>query len=270
MLNNKIYVLLLVALLFVTNHHILIGQEIEINTDGKIGTDYFQKSILLKYNVKFPKTYNSLQKQILVVGLHGFGGNSDAFINIWDNLDNINFIYACPQAPYALKLSEGIGYDWSMWMSKDIEQINLASELTVNYISELVISLKKRYNISAVYLMGFSQGAIFTYLTGIKNHHLFDGIICLSGPGISEPLMIPYIGESSPDWIEKKYIDAAKSLRVFIAHGSEDGAVKYNLAQKSNKILIDAGYDVTFNTFNGGHKIYSKTLKEVLEWINQK
>ena len=59
-------------------------------------------------------------------------------------------------------------------------------------------------------------------------------------------------------------------MRVFIAHGLEDSAVKYNLAQRSNKILIDNGYDVTFNTFNGGHKIYSKTLKEVLGWINKK
>ena len=136
-------------------------------------------------------------------------------------------------------------------------------------MADLVTELKAHYSISDIYLMGFSQSAIFTYIAGIQRPQLYKGIICLSGPGIHEPLVNPFAGEYASDWLVEKYIEPAKSLRVFIAHGTKDQAAKYELGVKSNKILSSYGYDVTFYSFDGGHVIDPSSLKKALEWINK-
>ena len=87
---------------------------------------------------------------------------------------------------------------------------------------------------------------------------------------IDEPLVNPFAGEYAPDWLEEKYLEPAKTLRVFIAHGTKDQAAKYELGVKSNEILTSYGYDVTFHSFDGGHTIDPKSLKRVLEWLNIK
>ena len=134
----------------------------------------------------------------------------------------------------------------------------------------MTIFLKKYYNINNVYLLGFSQGAIFTYIAGINEHDLYKGLIIFSGPGLLEPLVSPFTGESDNNWLEKDYIKSAKTLRIFIAHGTKDQLAKYDLGVKSNEILTNYGYDVTFHKFDGGHKVDRESLKRVIEWINEK
>ncbi len=247
--------------------HSVQAQNSELTSDSQLETMYFKSSSLFKYNIKIPENFDPKKKHTLVIGLHGFADNPDNFISIWDSVKGVDFIYACPQAPYTLKMGENIGYDWSLWMSKDRQWIKRASENTDNYISDLVVRLKEQFNIDDMYLLGFSQGAIFTYLVGIQNFQQYKGIISLSGSGILEPLLIPFIGESAPDWLEEKYLEPAKSLRVFIAHGKNDKAVNFQLALKSKKILVDYGYNVTFQSFDGGHTINPENLSLVSEWI---
>ena len=50
----------------------------------------------------------------------------------------------------------------------------------------------------------------------------------------------------------------------------KDQLAKYDLGVKSNEILTNYGYDVTFHKFDGGHKVDRESLKRVIEWINEK
>jgi phospholipase/carboxylesterase len=230
---------------------------------------YFQSTSLYKCKIKKPKNYNPEKKYQLVIGLHGGGSSLDSFINVWDDIDNVNFIYAVPQGPYAWPTENEISYDWSMWPSKDEKGIQKATELVPNYIADLVKELESQFRTDGIYLMGFSQGAIFTYITGIQNYHLFMGIICLSGPGIFEHLMNPFTGATDSTWIEKKYLGPAKSLKVFIAHGVNDKMVEYNSSLKSRDVLRQHGYDVEHYDFKGGHSIDKNILKHAIEWLNK-
>ncbi len=108
------------------------------------------------------------------------------------------------------------------------------------------MSLKKQYNIGDVYLFGFSQGAIFAYVAGIKIHNLYKGLIIHSGPGLLEPLISPFTGEKNDNWL-----------------GKDDKKVKYELGIKSKDILSNFGYDVTFRDFTGGHSVNHKMLESV-------
>lgn len=220
--------------------------------------------------MNLPENHMSEESCQLVVGLHGGGHSSDNLITLWEHIPNRSFIYAVPQAPYPLVSDTELMFDWAMWPSGNEELISKATELSEKYIVNVVQELTKRYNIDGVYMMGWSQGAIFSYLVGIKQHHLFNGIICLSGPGLLAPLINPFVGSFDHDWLTEKYIQDTKNLRVFITHGKEDQAAKHEFGIRSRDILINHGYDVTFRDFEGGHNLPPKEiLREIADWIKE-
>ncbi|MFQ6087657.1 MAG: hypothetical protein ACE5K0_01985 [Candidatus Methanofastidiosia archaeon] len=231
---------------------------------------YIDNSALFKCRILLPEIYNQQKSYLLVIGLHGGSGSLDRFITLWEDFGQPEFIYAVPQAPYSYLVGKEIGYDWALWPTGDEKLMEIATEVTEKYITKLVQDLGKRYNVDEVYLMGFSQGAIFTYITGIKNHHLFKGLICFSGPGLLAPLYSPFIGPLDTDWLSEKSIEAAKNLKVFIVHGKDDRDAKYELGIKSRDVLINYGYDVTFCDFEGGHIVPPKeVLEQVVEWMKR-
>ncbi|NHZ87333.1 MAG: hypothetical protein GWP19_15930 [Planctomycetia bacterium] len=249
------FVFLLIVLLFSSQ---------KLQAQEKSETFYFKSESLFKCNIKLPENFNPDKTHTLVIGLHGGGGTPESFINIWDDVKGVNFIYAAPQGPYSILFDE-LGNEWSLWSSPDLKVREQAGELIHDYIADLVRVIKKKYKIDDIYLSGLSQGAVFTYVAGLKNHQLYKGIIIFSGPGIFEPLGPE---QFAPNWLEEKYLEPAKKLRVFIAHGTKDKRVKYELGVKSKEILTRYGYDVTFHSFDGGHTIDPESLKRALEWIN--
>ncbi len=229
---------------------------------------YLLGSTLHKCLISLPENFRQEKSYQLVVGLHGGGHNPDNLITLWDHLPIKNFIYAVPQAPNPMVVETELMFDWAMWPSGDEELISKATQLSQNYIVNVVQELTKRYNIDGVVLMGWSQGAIFSYLVGIKQHHLFNGIICLSGPGLLAPLINPFLGSSDPDWLTEDFIQGAKNLRAFIVHGKADQAAKYELGIRSRDVLNDHGHHVTFRSFEAGHAYPPKEiLSEIADWI---
>ncbi len=228
---------------------------------------YFKSESLFKCNIKLPDYYNPDSTHTLVIGLHGGGGTPGSFIKVWDDVKNVNFIYATPQGPYPI-LFDKLGNEWSLWSSPDLKIRKRAAELINDYIADIVRELKMKYKIDDTYVFGFSQGAVFSYVAGLKNYNLYKGIMIFSGPGIFEPL-VNFDGEFAPDWMKENYLKPAKTLKIFIAHGTKDQAAKYELGVKSNEILTGYGYDVKFYSFDGGHTINPEMLKLALEWINK-
>lgn len=265
MKNYKLLLFGALILLFSSINNFVQGQETELKPEEKSETFYFKSKSLFKCSIKLPNNYNSQKTYKLVIGLPvAF----DDLSSIWDGF-KVDFIYATPQAQYSTLMDNKIVSDWAFWTSYDSSTIERAADLTADYMADLVSELKAHYNIDDIYLMGFSQGAIFTYISGIQRPQLYKGIICLSGPGINEPLRNPFAGLYAPDWLEEKYLEPAKSLRVFIAHGTKDQTPKYEFGVKSKEILSSYGYDVTFHSFDGGHTVDTESLKRVLEWINK-
>lgn len=237
-----------------------------VSKQNGIESFYFESSALFKGLIRLPENYDSEKSYPLLIGLHGGGSSLDDFIDI---IHDVEFIYVVPQAPYTWLIDGELGYDWALWPSGDGELSNRASNIIENYITDLVKQLDKKYKVRDFYLMGFSQGAIYTYIAGIKNHHLLTGLICLSGPGLLEPLISPFTGEKTTDWLERKDIAEANRLKIFIAHAKKDERVKYKLAIKSRDLLKEYGYDVTFVDFEGGHNVDEDVMKSVAEWIRK-
>ena len=231
-------------------------------------TIYFQTATLGKCLVSLPNGFDVKRKYPLIIGLHGGGSNPERLINMWDSLSDRNFIYAVPQGPYAWLVDDQLRYDWALYPSGDVLLIDEATLLTETSIINLVSHLDGQFNISAVDLLGFSQGAIMAYTVGIRNPELFAGLISFSGPGLLAPLDSPFTGEFNANWLTEAEIRAAKNLRVFIAHGLKDQMVDYKLGIRSKDLLTKYGYEVTFCDFDGEHELPSnEILVQVIDWI---
>ena len=92
----------------------------------------------------------------------------------------------------------------------------------------------ENYKVKNVYLLGFSQGAVYTYITGIKNQDKIKGIICIGG-------YIPRT-DKSYSLLSDNEINECQDIKIMIAHSMEDKAIKFEYAKKSRKILKKAGY----------------------------
>ncbi len=215
---------------------------------------YKESNVLVRTVIRVPERFDSSQAYPLVVGLHGFGSNPDEFLLLSDQFSTAGIIFAAPQAPYALEIDGGrIGYDWSLRSSLNEELAEHASELSVQYILQVVAQLTQRYQVTELYLLGFSQGGGFAYLASVRQAQFFDGVIVL-GSGFRT------------SWFEDGELEAARRLPVFIGHGTLDEMAAESSAH-ARDFLTELGYDVTYRTFEGGHWVPEEMLTHVLEWM---
>jgi phospholipase/carboxylesterase len=245
------------------------GQDSE-SEKGGVDKLYFKSSALFQCLIQLPEDFENNKNYKLVIGMHGGGSTPENLINLWRDSETTNFIYAVPQAPYSWLIGESMGYDWSFWPSGDAGLMKRASNITTEYIADLTNFLNQQYKIKETYLLGFSQGAIFSYIGGIKNFQLIDGLIIFSGPGLLKPLISPFAEEPITNWLSEESIEAANSLRVILVHGKDDQRVKYELGIQSKDVLKSYDYDVTFYDFTGGHVVPpANILEQVNQWISK-
>ena len=214
---------------------------------------YTKFPILLKYRINKPKDYDPNKSYPLIIGLHGYGSNPDRFMKLWKDLSESECIYVVPQAPYPFSVGKDIGYSWYLRID-DKEISENSKEMSEQYIVDIVQELSEKFNTINIYLLGFSQGAHFTYNIGIEYPHLFKGIVPIGG----------WIEE---DCLDDEILKKAKVLPILIAHSSQDKIVKYENALKAKDLLEKYGYNVTFFEFDGGHTVPAEVIKEAVQWL---
>ena len=115
------------------------------------------------------------------------------------------------------------------------KQIEIKTE---EYAEKVTRELMDKYQISDIYLLGFSQGCGLTYTTGIRYYDLYKGLICFGG-------------WLNMDRLSDDDIASAKELKVFIAQGKDDNMVEFKEGEIVEKQLTEMGYDVKFPEFKG-------------------
>ena len=136
---------------------------------------------------------------------------------------------------------------------QDEAALAVQSASNEEYLLNLIGQLRAQYPIRDVYLLGFSQGAVMSYVTGLRHPEVVKGVIAFGGALPAELFTPEAIAASAP-------------VRVFIAHGRED-----NFAEGAQGVydrLLAAGYDVTLHGFDGGHYINLTALKTAQAWMN--
>ena len=215
----------------------------------------------LPYRIRVPQDYSIEKAYPLVVALHGMGGNADGFVAYYDHLKNPQVIYAAPEGQY--KLSGNIGpqgharswvlpgSDKTLWIAADT--------MVETYILKVIEDVSANHDISKVYLLGYSQGAVYAYTLAIRNHDKIAGVVGLSGylMRLDQPYSI----------LKLEDIKQAKGLRVFMAHGIHDTGIPLERAQAVKSIFLKHGLDLTYREFEGDHGINPLVLQEAFDWI---
>jgi phospholipase/carboxylesterase len=97
---------------------------------------------------------------------------------------------------------------------------------------------------------GFSDGASYALSLGVSNGDLLTHLIGYS-PGFHTP-SDPIVG----------------TPRVYISHGTQDNILPVSI---SRDIIVpsfqNAGYDVTYEEFAGGHEVPAEISESALDWF---
>jgi len=226
-------------------------------------TIYLKASKLVKCLIKLPENYDSQKKYTLIVGLHGYGASSEEFIGLGDYFKNENIIFAAPQGAYSATQSITSSmkrFSWELRVN-DKELWKRGDPLTIEYIIDAVKQISSTYNIKKVFLLGFSQGAAYTYLTGIKHYADFDGIICIGGK----------LPETNTSYaiLSEENIKNANKLNVLIAHSKTDKAISYDYSLSARKKLKNYEYNVKHMPYLGGHSVPQELITKIEKWINK-
>ena len=194
----------------------------------------------------YEKSLNSNINNKLILLLHGYGSNEDDLFSFKPFIPKSFDIYSL-RAP----ISIGFGYAWF--------NINFDNEFGVKSEKSDVLNAKKYIesfleihskNYKNIYLIGFSQGAMLSYLVGLTNNFV-SGIGCLSG------------------WVDTRFSNFTnKTSNIYASHGKNDTVVPYDIARKSVDLLSNLGFNINFNSFDSGHGVNQKNLDSLITWLN--
>ncbi len=213
-----------------------------------------------------------------VVLCHGFGAPGDDLVGLYGELlelepklSGVRFVF--PQAP--LSLSEyGYPPGSRAWWNIDWEQIQRLSvgdpetlrefrkqeppgmaqarQALLKLVNEL--TAQSGLSVGQLVLGGFSQGAMLTNDVTFRLEEPPRALVTMSGTLLLEDL-----------W--RKKAAARKGLRVFQSHGRQDPILRYDAALLLKGLYEEAGLQVEWHDFQGGHGIPLDVLQALAQFL---
>jgi phospholipase/carboxylesterase len=186
--------------------------------------------------IHVPATYRATAPAPLLVMLHGAGGDGlSALAIVKEHAEREGVIVVAPDSRQA---------SWDIIVGAEFGP-------DVTFIDRSLRQTFERYVVDSrrVAVGGFSDGASYALSLGIASGHLFQAVLAFS-PGFSAP--------------------AARngSPRIFVSHGDHDDVLPINAcSRRLVPRLQAAGYQVTYEEFDGPHTVPQRIAKSSLEWF---
>ncbi len=214
-----------------------------------------RKQSVLTYLHMLPQPAGS-NGDILVM-LHGYGSNEKDLIQLAPFIDG-TLQCISPRAPIELSpemhgwfpiefTDEGITVDRSAAIT--------AAATLLDFIQHIIEEYEARG--SKIWLMGFSQGAVMSYLAALAEPSLFHGVMAMSGQ----------FPESSP--LINRQPDAFRSIPFLVVHGLYDDVLPVANGRTSEAWLKNHVDSLTYREFSMGHEINNEALELLREWFGR-
>jgi phospholipase/carboxylesterase len=184
-----------------------------------------------------------------VVLLHGYGAPAEDLVPLaWHMKAPPGTRFVCPAAPIALGLPFA---DARAWWHIDAGRIARGGGLDVEEVPAGLAAARDRVvalldELGApperTVLGGFSQGAMLATDVTLRTGRPLAGLILFSGT-----LMC------ASEWTP--LMRARRGLPIYQSHGSADPLLPYAAALRLRALWEEAGADVSFTSFDGGHDI---------------
>jgi phospholipase/carboxylesterase len=192
----------------------------------------------------------------IVVMCHGYGAPGDDLVGLWESIDappDTRFLF--PAAP----LTVGSGfYEGRAWWPIDMARLeyavqrgelhDLAREVPAGLaaardeLTRFLDAVDRELSPPRVVLGGFSQGAMLSCDVALRTERPLAGLALLSGTLLAEE-----------EWAPR--MPKRRSLPVFQSHGTDDPLLPFAVAERLRDMLREAGLEVTWVPFRGGHGI---------------
>ncbi|HEY7270179.1 MAG TPA: alpha/beta fold hydrolase, partial [Dehalococcoidia bacterium] len=192
----------------------------------------------------------------LIVLLHGFGASMYDLAGLCPAIDSTGYMYACPNAPYALDIGGGqMGYSWSTGrpgMPDLAEQGPTAEERLAAFMDE--VTAEAGTEPGHVLLAGFSQGGGLTLRFGLPRPDAFAGLVVMSGA---------FRGDDA----FREALPPARDIPIFISHGLYDPMVTVQRGQETLTFLEGAGYKPEYHEYEMAHEISEEVIYDLKPWV---
>jgi phospholipase/carboxylesterase len=204
--------------------------------------------------------------QASVIWMHGLGADGNDFVPVVQELDlsgapDIRFVF--PHAPMQA-VSINNGYVMRAWYDikwGDLEgRSKQADEKGVRASQAAIGELIDREVATGIatekiVLAGFSQGGAIALQTGLRYPKKLAGVMALS---TYLPLAENFDQEATPE---------NRRTPVFMAHGTQDGVVPYQMGVRSRDILVQHGYDVQWREYPMQHTLAIEEIYDIAAWM---
>ncbi len=210
----------------------------------------------LFYLTREPKIHSEHPPVIIL--LHGIGSNEKDLFSFADQLPD-KFLVISARAPHAVARDSYAWYQVDFSKGKPVFSEEQEAE-SKNIILQFISYLKDKYSIdeNEVYLCGFSQGAIMSYVVALTNPDKIKGIAAMSGRILDE--VRPFIAPN----------EKLQHLSIFISHGVNDGVLPIHYAREAGAFLKMLNLNPTYNEYPAGHTINDEMFHDLMNWLKTK
>ena len=201
-----------------------------------------------------------------LIVLHGLGASGDDFVPVCQAMDlgSVGGLRVLlPQAPerpvsinggYRMPAWYDIGLDASGQRVEDERGLRESQRAIEALIAQEV---ERGIPASRIVLMGFSQGAAMTLMTGLRHGQRLAGLVALSG-------YLPLAGTT-----EAERHAANADVPLFLAHGDSDEVVLPARGLASKAELERLGFAVQWHGYPMGHEVSMEEIAHVAAFIRQ-
>jgi phospholipase/carboxylesterase len=193
-----------------------------------------------------------------VVLLHGYGASADDLISLVRAMAHPRARYIVPAGP--VELPNGGRAWWPMrgHPSYDSAQVLAAPgeklEVARVAVQGLLRTISERFAPDALFLVGFSQGAMLALDVALIESSGVDRVAVLSGALLA-------------DAASRIAVSRRARPAVFVSHGRQDPVLRFQGAQHLVDALTARDFTVTFRPFDGGHEIPPETAEDLKDFL---
>jgi phospholipase/carboxylesterase len=201
-----------------------------------------------------------------IVLLHGFGADNQDLASLAEYVgSSAGVSWFFPNGPHSVPIGPHTsGRAWFPLRLAELEEKGIdftqvlpdGMDRAANSILKAIEGLRSKHglNWNQIVLGGFSQGAMMAVEVALRAPEAPAGVTIFSGSLVNEPLL--------------KTLGPQKSgLKFFQSHGAQDFMLPFDLAEKLERNLSEAGWDGMLYGFRGGHEIPPAVLREWQSWL---
>lgn len=207
----------------------------------------------LHYIVREPKIQSETPP--LLILLHGYGSNEQDLFSFAEELP-AELLIISAQAPLSM------GFGGYAWYSINFDDINgkfsdlKEAKESIDKIAIFIDDIKKKYNPTKTFLLGFSQGAILSYSLSFFYPNKINHVIALSG------------------YINKELLPAEISKEIqtdyYCSHGAVDQVLPVEWARNSKPFLDNLEFKNNYSEYNVGHGVAPQNFFSFKKWIEER